>query len=98
MRISTRRGVELICKAKMRGLPITASVTWLHPPLKYRIDRQLPSQFYTSLHPWATKSDRKALIAAIKEGIIDAIAIIVPIPTKKKPSLLQKHPPGANRV
>jgi len=30
MRISTRRGVELVKQAKAQGLPVTASTTWMH--------------------------------------------------------------------
>jgi dihydroorotase len=74
MRISTRRGVELIAAAKQRGVPITASTTWLHliantsdlttynPNLK--LDPSL-----------GTLDDQIALIEGIKSGVIDAIAI-----------------------
>jgi len=30
MRVSTARSVELIVEAKARGLPITASTSWMH--------------------------------------------------------------------
>jgi len=30
MRVSTARSVELIAEAKARGLPITASTSWMH--------------------------------------------------------------------
>ncbi|MFP3325989.1 dihydroorotase, partial [Planococcus sp. SIMBA_160] len=30
MRISTARSVELIAEAKARGVPVTASTTWMH--------------------------------------------------------------------
>jgi dihydroorotase len=74
MRISTRRGVELVAAAKQRGVPITASTTWLHliadtsdlatynPNLK--LDPSL-----------GTPADRLALIEGIKSGVLDAIAI-----------------------
>ncbi|MCT7950472.1 dihydroorotase [Ancylothrix sp. C2] len=74
MRVSTARSVQLIQQAKNQGIPITASTTWLHLTLdtkaiecynpNLRIDPPLP-----------TPQDRYALIQAIKEGIIDAIAV-----------------------
>jgi len=75
MRVSTARGVELIASAKARGLPITASTTWMH--LLLSSDRILDS-YDPNLHlepPLGNRNDVKALIQGIKQGIIDAIAI-----------------------
>jgi dihydroorotase len=95
MRISTRRGVELIREAKMRGLPITASVTWLH----LLLNTGSIASYHPSLHlapPLGNESDRKALIAAIKEGIIDAIAIDHrPYTYEEKTVSFAEAPPGA---
>ncbi len=74
MRISTRRGVELIAAAKQLGVPITASTTWLHlvadtnDLISYNPNFKLDP-------PLGTPDDRLALIEGIKTGTIDAIAI-----------------------
>lgn len=74
MRISTARSVALLRQAKAAGLPITASVTWAH--LCY-CDQDLHS-YDPSLHlmpPLGSAMDRDALVAGIKDGTIDAIAV-----------------------
>ena len=74
MRVSTARSVDLINQAKSDGLPITASTTWLHLLLDsrdlsgYRPSLRLPA-------PLGSQRDRLALIAGIKSGVIDAIAV-----------------------
>ena len=74
MRISTRRGVEIIAAAKQRGVPITASVTWLH----LIADTTDLATYDPNLKldpPLGTSGDRIALIEGIKTGVLDAIAI-----------------------
>jgi dihydroorotase len=74
MRISTRRGVELITAAKQRGVKITASTTWLHLVAS---TRDLAT-YHPSLKlnpPLGTADDQTALIEGIKSGVLDAIAI-----------------------
>ncbi|OIP72888.1 MAG: dihydroorotase [Oscillatoriales cyanobacterium CG2_30_44_21] len=74
MRISTAQSVELIAQAKNDGLPVTASTTWLH---LCHCDRDLDT-YDPNLHlspPLGSEGDRLALVAGIKAGIIDAIAI-----------------------
>lgn len=74
MRISTARSVDLINQAKADGLPITASTTWLH----LLLDSQNLSGYHPSLRlpaPLGNQSDRLALVAGIKSGVIDAIAV-----------------------
>ena len=74
MRISTRRGVEIIAAAKQRGVPITASTTWLH----LIADTTDLATYNPNLKldpPLGTPDDRIALIEAIKTGVLDAIAI-----------------------
>ena len=74
MRVSTKRGVELIADAKQRNILVTASTTWMH--LLWNCDAI--GSFDPNLRldpPLGYESDRLALIAGIKQGVIDAIAI-----------------------
>ncbi|GBF79873.1 dihydroorotase [Aphanothece sacrum] len=74
MRISTSRGVELIATGKARGLPITASTTWLH----LLLDTENLANYDSNLKvnpPLGNKEDRQALIEGINQGVIDAIAV-----------------------
>jgi len=74
MRISTAQSVELIAQAKNDGLPVTASTTWLH---LCHCDRDLESYDpnLRLMPPLGSEGDRLALIAGIRSGTIDAIAI-----------------------
>jgi dihydroorotase len=74
MRISTRRGVELIAAAKQLGIPITASTTWLHLVADTSDLVSYDPNFKLD-PPLGTPDDRLALIEGIKTGAIDAIAI-----------------------
>jgi dihydroorotase len=74
MRISTRRGVELIAAAKQRGVPITASTTWLHL-IADTSDLATYDPNFKLDPPLGTPADRLALIEGIKTGVLDAIAI-----------------------
>ena len=74
MRITTARSIDLIHQAKSDGLPITASTTWLH----LLFDSRDLSGYDPSLRlpaPLGSQRDRLALIAGIKSGVIDAIAV-----------------------
>ncbi|MEL4896609.1 dihydroorotase [Crocosphaera sp. Alani8] len=74
MRISTRRAVELIAWGKARGIPITASTTWMH----LLLDSENLSGYNPNLRldpPLGNPEDRLALIEGISQGIIDAIAV-----------------------
>ncbi|WP_107666945.1 dihydroorotase [Cyanothece sp. BG0011] len=74
MRISTRRAVELIAWGKARGIPITASTTWMH----LLLDSENICSYNPNLHldpPLGNPDDRLALIEGISQGIIDAIAV-----------------------
>ena len=74
MRVSTKRGVELIADAKQKNIPITGSTTWMHL-LK---NNEATGDYDPNLRlepPLGNPEDRMALIAGIKQGIIDAIAI-----------------------
>lgn len=101
MRISTARGVEMIAEAKAKGLPITASTTWMHLLLStadLEGSSGLPP-YDPNLHlasPLGTPSDRQALIAAIQTGVLDAIAIDhTPYTYEEKTVAFSESPPGA---
>ncbi len=74
MRISTARGVELIAEAKAKGLPVSASTTWLH----LIANTGAIANYDPNLRlepPLGNPEDQQALIQGIKEGVIEAIAI-----------------------
>ncbi|BAU67347.1 dihydroorotase, multifunctional complex type [Stanieria sp. NIES-3757] len=74
MRVSTERGVELIANAKQRGIPITASTTWMH--LLFNAQDLVNYNPNLCLQPpLGNEQDVLALIDGVKQGIIDAIAI-----------------------
>jgi len=105
MRVSTARSVELIGTAKSRGLPITASTTWMHLLLdtqaiegKSPLDTEfLPYDPNLRLEPpLGNKSDRSALVQGIKDGVLDAIAIDhAPFSYEEKTVAFSEAPPGA---
>ncbi|AFZ35806.1 dihydroorotase, multifunctional complex type [Stanieria cyanosphaera PCC 7437] len=94
MRISTERGVELIANAKQRGIPITASTTWMH----LLFDSQDLVDYNPNLRlqpPLGNKQDVLALVEGVKQGIIDAIAIDHNSYTYEEKTLaFAKTPPG----
>jgi dihydroorotase len=74
MRLSTARGVELVAAAQQRGLPVTASVTWLH----LLGSTAILDSYDTSWRldpPLGNEVDRWALVAGVKAGVIGAIAV-----------------------
>ena len=74
MRVSTQRGVELIAQAKARGVPVTASTTWMH----LLWNSKAIGSYDPNLHlepPLGDREDQVALVTGIKEGVVDAIAI-----------------------
>ena len=74
MRVSTSRSVELIQNAKQRGLPVTASTTWIH----LLLNTNAVSSYDPNLHlqpPLGNPDDQEALIWGVSNGVIDAIAI-----------------------
>jgi dihydroorotase len=94
MRISTRRGVELIADAKARGVPVTASTTWMH--LLFNTDDVASYDPNLRLEPpLGNKEDMKALIEGVKQGIIDAIAVDhAPYTYEEKTLAFAEAPPG----
>lgn len=95
MRVSTARSVELIAAARSRGLPITASTSWMHLLLS---TRDLGS-YHPALRvepPLGNPSDQKALLQGVREGVIDAIAIDhAPYTYEEKTVAFAEAPPGA---
>ncbi|MES2479141.1 MAG: dihydroorotase [Bacteroidota bacterium] len=71
--ISSAESVEMIRKAKAEGLQITCSVTPYHLALNDELLRSYDS-VYKVMPPIRSESDRKALIAGLKDGTIDCIA------------------------
>lgn len=71
--ISSAESVALIRKAKEEGLNITCSVTPYHLALNDELLRSYDS-VYKVMPPIRRESDRKALIAGLKDGTIDCIA------------------------
>jgi dihydroorotase len=95
MRISTRRGVELIAAAKQRGVPITASATWLHL-IANTTDLITYDPNFKLDPPLGTPDDQIALIEGIKTGVLDAIAIDhSPYTYEEKTVAFGEAPPGA---
>ncbi len=94
MRISTARGVELIQSAKNRGLPITASTTWMH----LLFNSEDLASYNPALRldpPLGNPDDQAALINGLKAGIIDAIAIDhTPYTYEEKTVAFSSAPPG----
>jgi dihydroorotase len=74
MRVSTARSVELLQAAKTQGLPITASVSWLHL-LKKSDDLRTYDVNLRLEPPLGNPADQAALIEGVTTGVIDAIAI-----------------------
>ncbi len=95
MRISTSRGVELIAEAKARGVPVTASTTWMH----LLLDTDAVDSYDSNLRlepPLGNKIDTIALIEGVKQGVIDAIAVDhTPYTYEEKTVAFAEAPPGA---
>lgn len=95
MRVSTARSVELIATAKARGLPITASTTWMH----LLLDTKALSSYEPSLRvepPLGNPEDVVALRQGVRTGVIDAIAIDhTPYTYEEKTVAFAEAPAGA---
>lgn len=94
MHLATARGVALVAAAKAKGLPITASTTWLH---LLRDTTHLAS-YDPNLRvhpPLGDSEDRQALIAGVASGTIDAIAVEHrPYTYEEKTVPFAEAPPG----
>lgn len=77
--VTTARGLDLVADAKRRGLPVTCEVTPSHLFLTEEAVFGVGSEpvYDTTAKinpPLRTEADRRALIAGVNAGIIDAIA------------------------
>ena len=95
MRVSTARSVQMIWEAKVRGLPLTASTTWMH----LLLDTEAIDSYNTALRlspPLGNPSDRAALRRGVQQGVIDAIAIDhTPYSYEEKTVAFGEAPSGA---
>jgi len=95
LRVSTARGVELIAAAKARGVPVTASTTWMH----LLLDTEAACHYDPNLRldpPLGNPEDRAALADGVKAGVLDAIAIDhAPYTYEEKTMAFATAPPGA---
>ncbi len=71
--ITTAASVDMIRRAKADGVSVTCSVTPYHLVLTDEVMRGYDSMYKVS-PPLRGESDRKALVAGIKDGTIDCIA------------------------
>ncbi len=71
--MSTAQSVEMIASAKKRGLPISCDVTPHHLFLDDSMLGTYDSDYKVN-PPLRTKGDNRALIEALRSGVIDAIA------------------------
>lgn len=95
MRVSCARSVELIAQAKSRGLPITASTTWMHLVL----DTKAVYSYSSNLRiepPLGNATDVAALRHGVRTGVVDAIAVDhTPYTYEEKTVAFAEAPPGA---
>ncbi|MCJ8283086.1 MAG: dihydroorotase [Rivularia sp. ALOHA_DT_140] len=95
MRVSTARSVELIEEAKAKGLPVTASTTWMH----LLLDTKAVKSYDTGLNlqpPLGNPEDMMALRRGVRQGILDAIAVDhSPFTYEEKTVAFAQAPPGA---
>lgn len=73
--ISTRGGIERVRRAKEEGLSVTCEVTPHHLLLSDEAVRESSYDTHTKVNPpLRSEADRQALLDALKDGVIDAIA------------------------
>ena len=70
--ISTEQSVKLIKDAKKKGLKVSCSVNVAHLALTDDLLKDFDTH-YKLLPPLRTEKDRKALVKALKEGVIDGV-------------------------
>lgn len=71
-RVSTRDGVEAISRARKRGIEISATVAIANLTLN-AVDADGLDPAYRLTPPLRSEDDRRALVAAIESGLIDAV-------------------------
>ena len=94
LHLSTAGSVELVRKAKLDGLPVTAEVTPHHLALTAELLRGFDATFKVN-PPLRSMSDIDALKAGLLDGTIDAIATDhAPHARRDKELPLDQAPPG----
>ena len=94
LHLSTAGSVELVRKAKLDGLPVTAEVTPHHLSVTAELLRGFDATFKVN-PPLRTMSDIDALKAGLLDGTIDAIATDhAPHARRDKELPLDQAPPG----
>ena len=94
LHLSTAGSVELVRKAKLDGLPVTAEVTPHHLSLTAELLRGFDATFKVN-PPLRSMSDIDALKAGLLDGTIDAIATDhAPHARRDKELPLDQAPPG----
>lgn len=95
MRLSTARGVTLVREARQRGLPVTASITWMHGLLSMAALGGYDPHLRLD-PPLGNPTDQEALLQGLEEGVIDAIAVDhSPYTYEEKTVAFAEAPPGA---
>ncbi|MCM1981358.1 dihydroorotase [Lyngbya confervoides] len=94
MRISTARSLDLIAQAKARGLPVTASTTWMH--LLKNCEALVHYDPMLRLDPpLGNPADQAALIEAVASGLLDAVAVDHHVYTYEEKTVpFAQAPPG----
>ncbi len=97
MRLTQARSFAQVDRAREEGLPVTASTTWMHLLLA---DRDIePWHYHPALHlhaPLGSDEDRDAAIAAVRRGVLSAIATDhTPYTFEEKTVAFAEAPPGA---
>ncbi|MDY0003063.1 MAG: dihydroorotase [Polyangia bacterium] len=70
--LSSARSVELVREAKSRGLPVSAEVTVHHIALSHEANRDFDPNTKCN-PPLRAEEDRKACLAGLRDGTIDAL-------------------------
>ena len=95
LHLSTARGVALVAEAKSRGLPVSASTTWLHL-LRDTSHLQSYDPNLRVHPPLGAPADRAALVRGVAAGILEAIAVEhCPYTYEEKTLPFAEAPPGA---
>ena len=94
-RVTSRRSVELVRQAKQAGVAVTCAVT----PWHLRLTAEALAQYDSNLKlvaPLREEDDRRALLAGLRDGTIDAICSDhMPVGTADKQLEFDEAKPGA---
>ncbi len=97
-RLSTKRAVNMIGRARYEKLPVTADTSILH---LYLTDQDIQSfdALCHNLPPYRTREDREALRAGVKDGVLSAIcADHQPHEIEAKLAPFQSTEPGSSAI